>query len=206
MLKSTEDCKGLRSCLCLITSLLICSAAGAQDQPTKSLSYSPGLNLASLDTTADPCENLYQYACGGWIKNNPIPPDQSSISTYGKLYIDNQRYLWGVLEEDSRDIPGRNDTQKLIGDYFAACMNVDVIDQAGWSPLHSSLQAIDAINDKNELGVLIGSLIEQTDSSSFFFAIGSQQDARQSETVIGAVYAAGLGLPDRDYYLEDDDT
>jgi putative endopeptidase len=206
MLKSTKDSKSRRRRLCTIISLLICSAANAQDQPTKSLPYSPSLNLASVDTTADPCEDLYQYACGGWIENNPIPPDQSSISTYGKLYTDNQRYLWGVLEEDSRDIPGRNDTQKLIGDYFAACMNVGVIDQAGLSPLHSSLQAIDAINDKNELGVLIGKLIEQTDSSSFFFGIGSQQDARQSEIVIGAIYAAGLGLPDRDYYLEDNDT
>ncbi len=59
-----------------------------------------------MDRTANPCENLYQYACGGWIKNNPIPADQSRISTYGKLYVDNQRYLWGILEELAREKKG----------------------------------------------------------------------------------------------------
>lgn len=205
MLKSTEIRNhGIRWLCTVFTGLLVCTAAVARDEPTQSLPYSPSLNPASMDRSADPCEDLYQFACGGWIENNPIPADQSSISTYGKLYIDNQRYLWGVLEDVSRDLPGRNDTQKLIGDYFAACMNVDGIDQAGLSPLKSSLQAIDDIKNKDELGAVIGALIAQTDSSSFFFAVGSQQDARQSETVIGAVYAAGLGLPDRDYYLADD--
>jgi len=190
--------------LTLVSCLLICSAASAQDQPSKNLPYSPSLNLASMDKSADPCEDLYQYACGGWIENNPIPADQSRTSTYGKLYIDNQRYLWGVLEEVSQDQPGRNATQKLIGDYFAACMKVDAIDEAGVIPLNKSLEAIDSMADSSDLGMTIGGLIAQTDSSSFFFAVGSQQDAKQSETVIGAVYAAGLGLPDRDYYLADD--
>ena len=190
--------------LTLVSCLLICSAASAQDQPSKNLPYSPSLNLASMDKSADPCEDLYQYACGGWIENNPIPADQSRTSTYRKLYIDNQRYLWGVLEEVSQDQPGRNATQKLIGDYFAACMKVDAIDEAGVIPLNKSLEAIDSMADSSDLGMTIGGLIAQTDSSSFFFAVGSQQDAKQSETVIGAVYAAGLGLPDRDYYLADD--
>ena len=83
-------------------------------------------------------------------------------------------------------------------------MKVDAIDEAGVIPLNKSLEAIDSMADSSDLGMTIGGLIAQTDSSSFFFAVGSQQDAKQSETVIGAVYAAGLGLPDRDYYLADD--
>ena len=188
----------------LITSLFLCVGVAAEDKPSKSLPYSPSLNLGSMDRSADPCENLYQYACGGWIKNNPIPADQSRTSTYGKLYIDNQRYLWGILEDVSRNDPARNPTQTLIGDYFAACMNVDAIDQLGAAPLHLALENINSVQDSTGLGGAIAYLIKQTDSSSFFFGLGSEQDARQSDTMVGAVYAGGLGLPDRDYYLDDD--
>jgi putative endopeptidase len=185
-------------------SLFACFALFAKQQPSAGLPYSPSLDLTSMDRTANPCENLYQYACGGWIKNNPIPADQSRISTYGKLYVDNQRYLWGILEELAREKKGRNDTQKMIGDYFAACMNLDLIDKKGATPMQAELRFIEAMESTADLGKTIGLLISQTDSSSFFFGLGSQQDAIQSETMIGWVHAAGLGLPDRDYYLDQD--
>jgi putative endopeptidase len=194
----------LSRCFSLIFTLLISMSAFAQDGPSTTLPYSPSLDLNSMDTSADPCEDLYQYACGGWIRNHPIPPDQSRTSTYGKLYVDNQRYLWGILEELSQEDPQRSVNQKMIGDYFAACMNVEAIDQAGLKPLQAALNSIQVIEDKNQLGALIGELLVLTDSSNFFVALGSEQDAKQSELMIGAVYAGGLGLPDREYYVADD--
>jgi len=195
-----------RLLLVLLTLTLVAgrSVAAPADQPTTQLSYTPSLDQAAMDLAADPCDDLYQYACGGWIKSNPIPDDQSRWSTYGKADVDNKRYLWGILQEDSKTNPQRNSTQRLIGDYFAACMNEPVIEALGSTPLDEDLQAIDRLQDKRDLAAVIGQLIGHTDATAFFVALGSEQDAQESSAMIGAVYAGGLGLPDRDYYLEED--
>jgi len=173
------------------------------EQATTALPYTPSLDPESMDRTADPCEDLYQYSCGGWIRNNPIPADQSSWSTYGKTYVDNQRYLWGILQELSLPNAGRTPIQAQLGDYFAACMNETAIDQAGFTPLQSELTAIDQLQDRSGIGALLGELISSSDTQNYFLAIGSEQDAEDATKTIGAVFAGGLGLPDRDYYLED---
>jgi putative endopeptidase len=77
--------------------LLLCAVARPQSASEPSLPYSPSLNLESIDKSIDPCVNLYQYSCGRWQKDNPIPPDQTSWSVYGKLYQDNLNFLRGIL-------------------------------------------------------------------------------------------------------------
>src|SRR5262252_5016252 len=86
----------------------------AEDTPFTELPYTPSLDVKSMDKTANPCEDLYQYACGGWMKNNPLPGDQASWSAYGKLYEDNQRYLWGLLQDAAKPAAGRTPTQQKI--------------------------------------------------------------------------------------------
>ena len=192
----------LRLQLLALTVTACASATALDEQPLSRLPYTPSLDPAAMDRAADPCEDLYQYACGGWISSNPIPPDQSRWSTYDKTYVDNQRFLLGILQEDSVEHPQRNATQTMIGDYFAACMNEAGIETLGSAPLDADLQAIDALADKWQLAGLISRLINHTDASAFFLAIGSEQDAEDSSKMIGALYAGGLGLPDRDYYFD----
>lgn len=84
-----------------------------------------------MDRTADPCVDFYQFACGGWQKNNPIPDDQPRWSVYGKATQDNQRYLWGILQGLAERTDARDPRQTQLGDYFAACMNEEAVEKRG---------------------------------------------------------------------------
>src|SRR3954466_734222 len=101
----------------------------AAAQPLPQLSYTPSLDVSAMDRTADPCTDFYQFTCGGWMKNNPIPPDQSSWSVYGKVTDENQQYLWGILEDAAKNGPQK------IGDFFASCMDEEAVEKTGASPL-----------------------------------------------------------------------
>jgi putative endopeptidase len=178
--------------------------ANAADEPYDALPYIPSLDVSAMDRTADPCEDLYTYACGGWMKNNPIPPDQNRWSVYAKLSVDNQRYLWGILEDAAKPASGRTPTQQKIGDYFAACMNEEAIERAGLGPIEPDLEKIAALADRQALANLLGELHLRASGAGMFFGSGVQQDARDASKVIAAVGAGGLGLPDRDYYTKTD--
>ena len=102
---------------------LLAPLAFAQDTPLTSLPYSPSLDVSSMNRAVDPCTDFYQYACGSWIKNNPIPPDQARWNVYSKLATENQRFLWGILEQAAKPSPARTPVETEIGDYFNACMD-----------------------------------------------------------------------------------
>jgi len=175
------------------------------DKPLAALPYSPSLDLNDMDKTADPCVDFYQYSCGGWIKNNPIPADEARWSVYGKLYQDNQRFLWGILDQLSRHTAGRNATQQKIGDYFGACMDETAVEKLGDKPLQRYLHEIDTIGSKLDLPALLAQLHLITGESGLFFRFDSAQDLENSDSVIAFATAGGIGLPDRDYYTKTDE-
>jgi len=127
---------------------LALGAAGpgdAPETPLSSLPYTPGLDQSAVDRAADPCVDFYQYVCGGWVKNNPIPSDQSSWSVYGKMGEENTRFLWGILHGLGNVKVARSPTQQKLGDFFGACMNEPAVEALGKQPLDGMLQRIDAM-------------------------------------------------------------
>ena len=180
-----------------------CAAVGQTAKPLAAIPYSPSLDLTSLDRTVDPCTDFYKFSCGGWQKNNPIPSDQATFSVYGKLAIENQQFLWGILEEDAK-AKNRTAVQQKVGDYFAACMNTPAIDALGAKPTQPVMARIDALKTREELVKAIA-VLHHDYAGSYFFGVGVGQDAVDSSLEIVQVGAGGLGLPDRDYYIKTDE-
>jgi endothelin-converting enzyme/putative endopeptidase len=177
------------------------AAPAAKETPLQAMPYTPSLDVAAMDKSADPCVDLYQYSCGGWKKNNPIPADQAGWSVYAKLAQDNERLLWGILADDAK-MQNRNDVQQKIGDYFASCMDESAINRAGLTPLKPELERIAALQSKKDLtGYLAQAHLSV--SSNFLFNANQTQDYGDAEKVIVGFDAGGLGLPDRDYYTRD---
>jgi putative endopeptidase len=158
-------------------------------------------DLSAIDKTADPCTNFYQYACGNWVKDNPIPADQVRWARSFSLLRERNNYLlWKELNAAAAD--PKTPLERQFGDYFAACMNTDLVDKKGIEPLEPALKRISELSDKNQLASLVGELAGKGDSAAFF-RFGVQQDEKDSSKQIANISQGGLSLPDREYYLGD---
>jgi putative endopeptidase len=189
----------------LLLSLILAGTTFAQGQGEPALPYTPGLDLSSMDRSADPCVSLYQYACGRWQKNNPIPADQTSWSVYGKLYQDNLNFLRGILEQAAKSGGARDVVTQEIGDFYAACTDEAEVERRGTGAIQAQMEAIAHLRSTRELASLLAKLQMNVGGyRSVLFAAGSDQDPDNSEQVIASLGQGGLGLPDRDYYTKED--
>ena len=158
------------------------------------------LDVTSIDTSVDPCTDFFTYSCGGWLQKNPIPPDKTSWGIGGKLADDNRALLREILEEAAAGGAGRDPVKQKIGDYYTACMDEKAIETAGASPLKSDLERISKMHSKRDMARVIAAM----PGLNVPFAFQSDQDYKNSSQVIAEVDQSGLGLPDRDYYLNTD--
>jgi len=152
-----------------------------------------------IDASVDPCHDLYRYACGGWIKANPIPSDQSVYGRFTELSIHNREKLRQILD-DAAAHP--TDANRKVAEFYGACEDEAAIETKGLDPLKPELARIDALRSKKELPVLIAHL--HGIGVNVLFGFGEQADFKDASRSIAAIAQGGLGLPDRDYYFKTD--
>jgi putative endopeptidase len=184
------------------------SNAGSDSKPDAATSApasaakTGSLDKTDLDTSVNACVDFNQYANGGWLKKNPIPPAYSSWGVGNVLAEHNREVLRTILENSAKAKAQPGSNEQKIGDYYTSCMDEAAVEKLGLEPLQPELGRIAAIKSVADLQTEIAYLHAHGLPAVFFF--GSAPDRKNSEEVIAAAGQGGLGMPDRDYYLKDD--
>jgi len=177
--------------------------AWAQASPSSSQN-SFDVDLSIIDKKTAPCDDFYQYACGGWLEKAQIPEDRPMWSrSFSTIDQGNREKLKGILEKYAQgDSKPENPYSKKLGDFYHACVSEDSIEKNSLGELNTELKSIEQLTDVKQLAPLIAKL--HLEGADVFFDFGEEQDAKDSTQVIGTVDQGGKGLPDRDYYLKND--
>ncbi len=160
-----------------------------------------GLDLGAIDRSANPCADFYQYACGGWLKKNPIPADESSWGRFDELFQRNQEILRGILE-DSAQHQERSPIDQKIGGFYQSCMNESAVEALGPTPLKAELVRISSVANRADLVDEVARLHAR--QVPVFFSFYSSPDPKDARMTLAGLDQGGLGLPEKDYYFRAD--
>jgi putative endopeptidase len=161
-----------------------------------------GLDPAALNKDVSPCDDFYQFACGGWLSSTEIPSDKARYGRFTQIFERNEATLHAVLEE-ARAKTLKSPVAEKIGAYYGACMDEEAVEKAGTSAIKPLLGIVKTVKNTKTLDAAIAKL--HKNSISVLFRFGSTPDFVDATKMVGDMNQGGLGLPDRDYYLKEDD-
>ncbi|HEY6272957.1 MAG TPA: M13 family metallopeptidase [Terriglobales bacterium] len=181
------------------TAVIAARNSGGSDPGTRP---APKFDVANIDRSLDPCADFYQYACANWIKNNPIPPDYPEWVSFNEVYEHNLAVLHDILEKASVNDPKRSPVLRQIGDFYASCMDEKAANQKRYAPLQPELDRIAAVKSVPEMMEVISR--QQLMGPNPLLGFGASPDLHNADMTQAFIDQNGLSLPDKDYYLKDD--
>ena len=161
-----------------------------------------GFDRSSMDTSVSPAVNFYEYADGNWLKNNPIPAEYTRWGSFEELAEKNYKVLKQILEDAANSNAEAGTNEQKIGDFYYTGMDTAQIEKDGYNPIKPELKNISEIKNKEDLYKELANLHKK--GISTIFNLYGRADAKNSDMTIAQLSQGGLGLPDRDYYTNDD--
>ncbi len=185
----------------LMICAIFCLASSCKSkQKTEEVALTSGIDLANLDTTASPNDDFYQFACGGWMKNNPLKPEYSRFGSFDVLGENNQLQLKEIITETAAQKNENGTVAQKIGDLYNMGMDSVTIDEQGAEPIQAELKTIADMKDLKGLTAMLADM--SLNGLNPFLGIFGEADPDNSSMNIAWLWQSGLGIGDRDYYLQ----
>ena len=183
----------------MMTTVLIASAAmGAGAQELKS-----GLVMSNLDTNVKPQEDFYQYACGGWMKNHPLPAAYSRYGSFDQLQEDNDKRINSILDELRKGTYAKGTIEQKLSDFYKLAMDQKRRNKEGVSPVMPIIKKMEAAQTKEQLFEIQKELMQYGDQQFMYMGFGAD-DKNATENILN-IYQGGLTLGQKEYYLDNDE-
>ncbi len=182
----------------------LCLMMGACNSGKQTVTQTMGIDLANLDTTNLPGTDFYRYACGGWIKNNPLTDEYSQYGSFTALAENNRKQIQGLIEELAGGQHQAGSVAQKVGDLYKIAMDSVKLNQEGVKPIEAELKEIAGLKDKKQLYPLLAEMYKKGIASYLALYVGADEMNSNMNAVQIGQY--GLSMGDRDYYLLTDES